>query len=140
MPGGRAPGGIAPGGIGGRAPGGIAPGGRAAGMFGFEGGRRPGGGAAGRGAAAGAAGACGIGMFGLGAARAMPGAGAGAGFPVTSSFTLSMSAWLSKGLPMWPSAFAARARFSSNASNVPERRRTGIFASAGSAFTASQTS
>ncbi len=70
---------------------------------------------------------------------AAPGAAAGA-LPSTSSRTLLMSAWLSNGFARWPSACAPRARFSSKASNVPERSRTGMCFSDGSPFTASHTS
>jgi hypothetical protein len=58
----------------------------------------------------------------------------------TSSFTRAMSAPLSNGFETWPSAFACRARVSSNASNVPARSRTGVFLSDASALTASQSS
>jgi hypothetical protein len=126
---GRAPGAIP--GPGGRAPGGIAPG------------------AAGRAAAGGAPGAAGRAAAGAGAGAAAGAAGRGAAagakagaetLPPVSSFTLLMSAWLSKGFEMWPSAWACRARASSNASKVPARRRTGVARSAASPFTASHSS
>jgi hypothetical protein len=88
------------------------------------GGRAPG---PGTGAAAGAA-----------AGRIEPSGGA-AGSP-TSWRTLLMSAPLSNGFEMWPSACACWARPSSNASKVPARRSTGMCRRAGSDFTASQTS
>ncbi len=90
-------------------------------------------GAAGRAGAGGAA--------GRGAATAAAGAPAGAEtLPPVSSFTLLMSAWLSNGFAMCPSACAWRARLSSNASNVPASRRTGMWRSPGSLFTASHSS
>ena len=100
----------------------------------------PGGGApapGGRAAAAGGAAAAGRAAAGAGAAAP---AEAAAPLPPVSSFTRLMSAWLSKGFAMWPSARAWRARASSNASKVPASRRTGMCRSAASPFTASQTS
>jgi hypothetical protein len=69
-----------------------------------------------------------------------PGVGAIGAMPSTSSRTLLTSAWLSKGLVMWPSAFASRARVSSNASNVPASSSTGTPLRDGSFLIASQTS
>ena len=60
---------------------------------------------------------------------------AGTGRP-TSPRTRPISACVSKGLAMWPSAPAARARPSSKASKVPARRSTGTSLREGSAFNA----
>jgi hypothetical protein len=61
-------------------------------------------------------------------------------FCPTRAFTLSSSIWLSKGLVTWSSARAARARFSSKASNVPASSTTGMCWVFGSLLSASHTS
>ena len=95
---------------------------------------------AGRAAAAGMACAAGTGAGAGCGAKGRAGA-AGCGFtPSTSSFTLAMSAPLSNGLAMCPSARAARARLSSKASKVPASSSTGMCCSSGSALIASHTS
>ncbi len=103
-----------------------------------------GGGATGRGAAAAARGAagwagCGAGPEAPKASGVAPGAATGA-LPSTSSRTLLMRAWVSKGFWMKASARTVLARASSNASNVPASRMTGTPDSAGSALSTSQAS